>query len=184
MDDLGWTTVKDGDYVPFDIFDCAFNSSLMTCRLFYGDYINSRPARIICGNLLVVINVGQRLNMAFAMTNPQPLSTTSQQQLAIPIFIYSYDPYFFLKINYNTINVAFSMNNANQTAIRNAYFYTTNNQLELAGESLYLARYHIKSIVTGDSYVLKFNFPIRVNGKFTSGCKTSGGITIGDLYYH
>ena len=37
---------------------------------------------------------------------------------------------------------------------------------------------------TGDAYVLFFNFPLRVNGKFTGACMNMGGSVYGDAYYH
>lgn len=130
LNDLGWTSIQDGDGIPIDIFDCAYTNTFMNCRLFYGDYVSGRPARIICGNLLSSLTVGQTLKFAFAMTNPQPLSTAILTQISIPIFVYSYDPYLFQKINFNTINVGGYINNANKTAIPNGFYSTVNNEME------------------------------------------------------
>jgi hypothetical protein len=69
--DLGYTGCKDGDWIPTDIFDCLpFNNGFMSCRIFFGDYLRSIPARIICGSFTSAINPGQILKFAFAITNP------------------------------------------------------------------------------------------------------------------
>ncbi len=48
-DDLGWSNLEDGDWIPTDVYDCAFTNSYLSCRLFYGDSTRGMPAKIICG---------------------------------------------------------------------------------------------------------------------------------------
>jgi len=40
--------------------------------------------------------------------------------------------------------------------------------------------------LAGDAFVVKFGFPIRVNGKVTGGCVDAAtkSIVYGDAYYH
>jgi hypothetical protein len=129
--DLGWSsTISDGGSLPFDVFECLpFITSFMTCRLFYGDYLRAIPAKIICGGFSQKVLAGQLLRFAFAITNPLPMTTGTLSQISLPIFIYSYDPYSFQKINYNTINVGAYVNNVNQFSIPNGYFSTATGQL-------------------------------------------------------
>jgi hypothetical protein len=129
LDDLGWTSIANGEGIPIDMFDCAYSNTFMNCRLFYGSYLYAQPAKIICGNLQSSISSGQTLKFAFSMTNPSPLTTSTLSQLTIPIFIYSYDPSLYQKINFNTVNTGAVINNGNNTAIPNGYFATNNNQL-------------------------------------------------------
>ena len=130
-DDLGYTGCKDGDWIPTDIFDCGFNNSFMSCRIFFGDYLRSIPARIVCGNLTSAIIPGQLLKFAFAITNPPQMTSLIQSQIALPVFIYSYDPYLFLKINYNAINVGAYINNAKVNSTPFGYFSTATNQKDM-----------------------------------------------------
>lgn len=45
---------------------------------------------------------------------------------------------------------------------------------------------HTNALLVGDAFVIKFGFPIRVNGKVTGGCVDAATQTIiyGDAYYH
>jgi hypothetical protein len=127
-EDLGWNSVEDGDWIPADVFDCAFTNSYLSCHLFYGDYLRSISAKIICGNLQSSLLPGQTLKLAFAITNPL-IPTSSPSQLALPILIYSYDPFLFQKTNFNTINLGAYVTNAKTNSTPIGYFSTTNNQL-------------------------------------------------------
>jgi hypothetical protein len=92
LDDLGWTSTGNGGKIPVDMFDCSLPNNFMSCRIFYGSYLQKRPAKIICGNLLSPIAIGQIIKFAFSITNPAPLTTASLSQLSLPVFIYAYDP--------------------------------------------------------------------------------------------
>jgi len=127
--DLGYSTNQDGDWIPTDIFDSPpFTNGFMDCRLFFGDYLRSIPARIVCGNFLSAINPGQVFKFAFAITNPPQMASVIQSQIALPVFVYSYDPYLFQKINYNTINVGAYVNNAKLNSTPSGFFSTGTNQ--------------------------------------------------------
>lgn len=65
------------------------------------------------------------------MTNPAALTSSTLSQISIPIFVYSYNPSLFQKINYNTVNSGAVINNGNVTAVPTAYFSTTNNQMDM-----------------------------------------------------
>jgi hypothetical protein len=166
------------------MFDCLSCNTFMNCRIIYGSYQHAKPAKIVCGNLKTPILLGQTLKFAFAITNPLPLTASVLSQLAIPIFIYSYDPELFRKINYNTVNVGAIVNNANNTGVPTGFFSTNNNQLQTTNEQLRLSRYNTRAFVAGDFYVVKFNFPIRLNVKVDSGCRDNLGNIIGTAYYH
>lgn len=45
---------------------------------------------------------------------------------------------------------------------------------------------HTFPLLPGDAFVVQFGFPIRVNGKVTSGCVDAATLTLvyGDAYYH
>jgi hypothetical protein len=89
-DDLGWSNLNDGDSLPFDVFDCAYDNTFMNCKLYKGDYLRSLPARIVCGNLKFDLTNINTLKFAFAITNPLPMTSGILSQISLPIFIYSY----------------------------------------------------------------------------------------------
>jgi hypothetical protein len=74
------------------MFDRVHSNTYMNCRIFFGNYLQAQPVKIICGNLQSPLTAGQTLKFAFAMTNPSPLTISTQSQIAIPIFVYSYNP--------------------------------------------------------------------------------------------
>ena len=111
------------------MFDCLSCNTFMNCRIIYGSYQYGKPVKIVCGNLQTPLLSGQTLKFAFSIINPPPLTVSVLSQLAIPIFVYSYDPYLFRKINYNTVNVGVIINNENNTGVPTGYFSTNNNQL-------------------------------------------------------
>lgn len=167
------------------MFDCIFSNTFMNCRLFYGSYSLGRPAKIICGNLQSNIASGQILKFAFSMINPSSLTVMSLSQITIPILVYSYDPTNFKKINFNLVNTGATINDGNNTGVPTGYFRTNNNQLQTKNEFLYLSRYNTKPFTANvDYYVVKFNFPLRMNTKVLSGCRDNLGNIIGTIYYH
>ncbi len=129
---LGLTAYPDGSQIPVDIFLSApLDNTFMECRIYYGDKSRSVPVKVICGNLKSNLAAGQALKFAIGIINPQPLTmTVIKSQIALPLFIYSFDPYLFNKINFNTINAAIYVNNAANVFSPNGYFYTTSNKLQ------------------------------------------------------
>jgi hypothetical protein len=49
---------------------------------------------------------------------------------------------------------------------------------------LSLSRYNTRAFVRGDFYVMKFNFPIRVNTMLNTGCRDTSLGFMGTIYYH
>lgn len=44
---------------------------------------------------------------------------------------------------------------------------------------------HTYPLLINDAYLIKFNFPLRVNGKFTGACMNNAQTVVyGDAYYH
>jgi len=66
----------------------------------------------------------------------------------------------------------------------NGYFSTLSNQLQYPNDTLRFANANTFPILVGDSYVMRFNFPLRVNDKWTGYCKNIAGTIIGTAYYH
>jgi hypothetical protein len=65
------------------------------------------------------------------------------------------------------------------------YFATTSMQREMPTDNLLLGDAHSYPLLVGDAFLIKFNFPIRVNGKFVGGCMNSAQtLPYGDVYYH
>lgn len=130
-DDLGFSALQDGDSVPVDLYNYAvpFINSFLNCRLYKGDYLRAFPARIICGAFTGSILAGQTIKIAFAITNPLPMTVGVLSQISLPLFVYHYDPYLFQKVQYDTVDVAAYVNNANQFSAPNGYFSTLSNQL-------------------------------------------------------
>lgn len=65
------------------------------------------------------------------------------------------------------------------------FFATSSNQLQFPNDTLIFANANTFPIIIGDSYVLRFNFPLRVNDRINNcKCKNTAGVPIGDAYYH
>ena len=113
------------------------------------------------------------------------MTSLMQSQCSLPIFVYSYDPYLFQKINYNTINAGAYINNAKMNSTPSGFFATSTNQKDMPNESLTFANNNANTLQLNDAYVIKFNFPIRVNGMFLTACQNPAGtVFYGDAYYH
>jgi hypothetical protein len=91
---------SDGQSIPYDVMNTQFTESFMTCRLFWGDQTNSRPAKIVCGNFQSAITSGQILWFAIAIKNP---SSIPGSQVSIPFFIYSQEQGTTYRTNFDVI---------------------------------------------------------------------------------
>lgn len=77
------------------------------------------------------------------------------------------------------------MNNANQNSTPFGFFETSSNQLQMPNEILSFSNNNAKVLSIKDAYIMKFNFPLRVNAKVVGGCTDKTGLTVyGDAYYH
>lgn len=74
--------------------------------------------------------------------------------------------------------------NGQQITAPNGYFSTTSGQLQYPGDNVLFMNANSNPLLIGDSYVMRFNFPLRVNDIFTGQCKTLGGVAYGTAYYH
>ncbi len=55
----------------------------------------------------------------------------------------------------------------------------------MPNENFFLGDAHTYPLLVGDAFLIKFNFPIRVNGKFVGACMNSAQTLVyGDAYYH
>jgi len=55
----------------------------------------------------------------------------------------------------------------------------------MPNDNLLLGDAHTYPLLINDAFLIKFNFPIRVNGKFVGACMDSAQVnTYGDAYYH
>lgn len=93
--DLG-TGTPDGGNIITDVIGGTFTTSFMSCRLFWGDQANSKPAKIVCGGFTGTITSAQLLYFAFKVVNP-----TVNPQISIPFFIYSMNTNTMYKSNFN-----------------------------------------------------------------------------------
>lgn len=130
-DNLGLNGYKDGDEVPVDIFDSPPNyNNYMKCRIYFGDNTRGTPVRVVCGFLLTTLNPGTYLRFAFGFINPPRITVpTIPSQISLPLIIYSYDPFYFEKTNFNLVNAAVLVYNGQQILVPNGYFATDSNQL-------------------------------------------------------
>lgn len=60
----------------------------MTCKVYTGDNQNNQPAKIVCSSFSAALSTTTTIKMGFWVKNPQ-----TSIGLAIPIQIYSFDPY-------------------------------------------------------------------------------------------
>lgn len=103
---LGLNGYQDGDEVPVDVFDSApLTNAYMKCRIYFGDQTRAVPARVVCGFLTSNLVTGSYLRFAFGFVNPPRITAPSiPSQLSLPILVYSYNPYYFEKTNFNLVN--------------------------------------------------------------------------------
>ena len=76
---------NDYDDLMFDLYESSINSAI--CKVYKGDKTNKKPVKIICSNFDADILTTSTVKLGFWVKNP---ATT--KSLAIPIFVYSYDP--------------------------------------------------------------------------------------------
>jgi hypothetical protein len=184
---LGLSQYSDGDVVAVDIFDSApLDNGYMSCRLYFGDQSRSVPARLVCGFFLQALSSTSWLRFAFGFYNPKlnPL-TTIPTQISMPIIVYTYDPILFKKLNFNLVNAAvYVYNLPSILAPPNGYFDTTSHQLQYPNDQLIFGDAHTNQLLKDDAYVLRFNFPLRINGLCSKCCQPLNGPAYGDAYYH
>ena len=186
-DNLGLNEYDDGDSVAVDIFDSApFDNTLMNCRIYHGDQSRGTPVKLVCGDLQSSITNAQTLRFSFGLINPPKRTpSTTPSQISIPLIIYSFDPYYFRKTNFNLVNAAVIVFNSEDILAPNGHFSTTSNQYQTQNDDILLGDAHTYQLEIGDSFVMRWNFPLRVNGLVAGACKTADGVTTyGDAYYH
>ena len=61
---------------------------------------------------------------------------------------------------------------------------STNGQLQTSNMNLDMISRNYYTLVSGQYYVIHFNFPLRNNGIITNGCTTTGGTVYGNAVYH
>ena len=161
----------------------------MTCRLYYGDKTRSVPARLVCGNLASALSTTAWFRFAFGFYNPalNPLPTIPTQ-LSLPIMVYSFDSLLYKKYNFNLVNAAVYVYNQQSILSPSGFFNTLSKQLQYQNDSLIFGDAHTNPLVKDDAFVLKFSFPLRMNGKFNNYCQSTNGLaptgTYGNVYYH
>ena len=84
----------------------------MKCRIYHGDQTRAIPVRLVCGDLSTALTNADQLKFAFLFKNPPKLTLTGDpSQISLPIIIYSYDPFYFKKTNFNLVNAAVVVTN-------------------------------------------------------------------------
>jgi hypothetical protein len=188
-DNLGLNSYKDGDTVPVDIFDSVpLTNNYMTCKIFFGDRTRGVPVRLVCGFLSSNLVTPSYLRFAFGFMNPAPFTAaTIPSQISLPLIVYSYDPYYFEKTNFNLVNTAVFVYNGPNILAPNGYFATTSNQLQFPNDNLMFGNAHTFPLLVGDAYVVRFNFPLRVNDQMGLCNRAVAGVAgtpYGLAYYH
>lgn len=184
-DNLGLSDLDDGGEFPADIFDSGLlDNTYMSCRLYHGDSTRGIPVKIVCGSLLSDLVAPNYLRFAVGFTNPPRITpTTTPSQISLPVLIYSYDPFLFQKTNFNLVNTAVFVYNGDSIISPNIDITTASYQLQMPNDQLLVGDAHSNDLLVGDSYVLKFKFPLRVNGLYPGFCNFASG-AVGDAYYH
>lgn len=86
QNDLG-TGLSDGSNINVDIIGGSFSNTFMTCKLFLGDYANSKSTKIVCGQFSSTIDTTSLLFFAIKFNNPA--LNGGRAHISYPIFIYS-----------------------------------------------------------------------------------------------
>lgn len=183
---LGLNEYNDGDEVPVDLFDSPpLDNNFMKCRIYHGDQARAVPARVVCGFLAVNLANPSIIRFAFGFVNPPAITGPSvPSQISLPLIVYSYDPFLFKKTNFNLVNTALFVYNGQDKLQPNGYFSSLSGQLQMPNDKLLFGDAHSLPVIVGESYVVRFKFPLRVNGKYPGFCQSIGGVVYGDAYYH
>lgn len=178
--DLG-TGISNYGWVPVDML-YGLSNGFMTCKMFQGDQTNGKSARIICGAFASSVSVGTYISFGFKVRNP----SIAVSQRSVPIIVYTEDIGQRYKTNYMLVeNAILIRNDAYGTTTQSGNVRSTNYYMQTPSTNIELTALNPAAMVAGDAYVLFFNFPLRVNGKFTGACTNIAGSTVyGDAYYH
>ena len=90
------------------------------------------------------------------------------------------------KSNFNTVENSVYLRTVDIPSERNynGYLYSGVQKMQTSGTNINLVTRNTYTIYSGEYYLLFFNFPLRNNGKITSGCTDLSGNVYGDAYYH
>jgi hypothetical protein len=188
---LGLAEYRSGDEIAMDIFDSTNalltalgqtpGNDFMKCHIHHGHQASGLPVKIVCGNFLKDIAVTDWLRFAIGIINP----IIPGGQVSIPLSIYSQDPYIFTRTNFNLVNGAGYIYDTSNILAKNGFPTTTSQQMEMPNDDFMIGNANTFALLPGDAFLVKFNFPIRKNGKVPGGCKNVGKtITYGDAIYH
>ena len=126
--------------------------------------------------------MGTYISFGFKVRNP----SIAVSQRSVPIIVYTEDIGQRYKTNYMLVeNAILIRNDAYGTTTQSGNVRSTNYYMQTPSTNIELTALNPAAMVAGDAYVLFFNFPLRVNGKFTGACTNIAGSTVyGDAYYH
>lgn len=175
------TTYTDGQSIPYDSLNGQFSQTFMTCRIFHGNQANYKPGKIVCGNFQSTITSAQILWFAIALGNP---SSIPGAQVSIPFFIYSQEQGTTVRTNFDVIENAVFLRADTYIYSDVGWVRSQNQQLQTSSVYIDMITRNVWNVVSGDYYVIFFNFPIRNNGFFSGACTYPGSSTYGDAYYH
>jgi hypothetical protein len=172
-----------------DIFDSTITTptpltagnDFMKCHIHHGNQATGLPVKIVCGNFLQNIVIADWLRFAIGIVNP----IIPAGQVSIPLSIYSQDPYTFTRTNFNLVNGAGYIYDTSNILSKNGFATTTSQQMEMPNDDFKIGNANTYALLPGDAFLVKFNFPIRKNGKVASGCRDNTNMIIyGDAIYH
>lgn len=122
----------------------------MKCRIFFGDQIRGIPVRVVCGFLSANLIMPSVLRFAFGFINPPRITPPSTpSQISLPIIVYSYDPFYFEKTNFNLVNAAVLVYNGQQILAPNGFFSTSSNQLQYPNDNLLFGNANTFPVLVG-----------------------------------
>ena len=176
-EDLG-LGYQDYDDLKFDLYESSISS--MECKVYTGYALNHQPVKIVCGNFNTDILNSHLVKMGFWVRNP-----TTNYGMAIPVQIYSYDPYRDRKDTWSMIEAAIKVLPNSQTPISDdGNFALSSTYRQISSQHFYFTTRNTRSLLQGDLYILKFNFDLRNQHKQAGKFKYNNGLPhAGDVIF-
>ena len=119
----------------------------MSCRIYHGDFAIGTPAKLVCGGFVQSLTSADTLKFAFGFVNPPKITpSTTPSQISLPIFVYSFNPFFFRKTNFNLINGMMVNNGEDILAPSDGFFGTTSGQYQFPNDNVLFGDAHTFNI--------------------------------------
>lgn len=150
----------------------------MKCKVYVGNAAYNQPVKIVCSSFSSSITTSSTIKFGFWVVNP-----STSVAMSIPVQVYAYDQPSATKFIWSMVEAGIRVLPITTTPITDlGNFASSSTYREQMSTSLSFTTRNTKAMVSGDFYILKFNFDLRnsanSNGAFNynSGLGASGDV--------